>query len=75
MSENPYKYTKADIPTITNERIALAQGWQEGYQAGIKKALEVAPKHIPKYHDISPDCDCKLCSGWKSLKKELLEGK
>ena len=33
MIENPYAYTDADIPTITDNRLAIEQGFDEGVAA------------------------------------------
>lgn len=54
--ENPYRYTEADLETITNERIALCHGWQEGFDAAVKWYNEPDAPQEP-----CPDCGGSGC--------------
>lgn len=70
MTENPYPIP--DRYTSSDAGIGLYQGWKEGYQAGVKKALEEVEELL--YTD--DYCDEYINGAdFESLKSKLLEGK
>ncbi len=73
--ENPYNYTEIDLKTITNEKIALKQGFNEAIKAVYEWGNEPCknPEHfVPlrghPFHRINlTKRECPIC--WLELNK------
>ncbi len=80
--ENPYQYKRGQMPMTTNEKIALCQGWQEGFDAAAKMMIE----EIEKFQlEDCPILNCWVyrkcnairftrdCEWWQSFKQKHLK--
>jgi len=44
--KNPYSYTEKELKTITDARIALKQGYDEGYEAAVNDVISAIENNL-----------------------------
>ncbi len=66
---NPYQYSKPELKTITNEKLALCQGWQESFITLVVWLEEPCTEHDEPRSFRHHRKDCPQC--WQELKESV----